>query len=57
MPAPSGISRLSDRITTLTLSKDASDVNTLAEMAGGDNANNLYHFRKHLKVVAAAEER
>ena len=44
-----------DRITTLTLSKDASDVNTLAEMAGGDNANNLYHFRKHLKVVAAAE--
>ena len=45
----------SDRITTLTLSKDAADVNTLAEMAGGDNANNLYHFRKHLKVVAAAE--
>ena len=44
-----------DRITTLTLSKDAADVNTLAEMAGGDNANNLYHFRKHLKVVAAAE--
>ena len=44
-----------DRITTLTLSKDASDVNTLAEMAGGDNANDLYHFRSHLKVVAAAE--
>ncbi len=44
-----------DRITTLTLSKDASDVNTLAEVAGGDNANNLYHFRSHLKVVAAAE--
>ncbi|MDE5921408.1 MAG: hypothetical protein K2G82_07355, partial [Paramuribaculum sp.] len=37
-----------DRITTITLNKEASDVNTLAEMAKGDNANNLYHFRKHL---------
>ncbi|MDE5720942.1 MAG: hypothetical protein K2I34_09320, partial [Paramuribaculum sp.] len=35
--------------TTITLTKLSTDVNTLAEMAKGDNANNLYHFRKHLK--------
>ncbi|MDE5723650.1 MAG: hypothetical protein K2H99_05635, partial [Paramuribaculum sp.] len=35
--------------TTITLTKLSTDVNTLAEMAKGDNADNLYHFRKHLK--------
>ena len=41
--------------TTITLTKISTDVNTLAEVAEGDNANGLYHFRSHLKVVAAAE--
>ncbi len=41
--------------TTITLTKLSTDAGSLAEVAGGDNAKNLYHFRKHLKVVAAAE--
>ncbi len=41
--------------TTITLTKLSTDAGSLAEVAGGDNANNLYHFRSHLKVVAAAE--
>ena len=44
-----------ERVTTLTLDKESDNISTLAEMAQGTNTKNLYHFRKHLKVVAAAE--
>ena len=45
-----------ERVTTLTLDKESDNVNTLAEMAQGTNAKDLYHFRKHLKVIAADGE-
>lgn len=41
---------------SITLTKLSTDINTLAQMAEGTNARNLYHFRKHLKVIAADGE-
>ena len=41
---------------SVTLTKLSTDVSTLAEMAQGTNAKDLYHFRKHLKVIAADGE-
>ena len=41
---------------SITLTKLSTDVSTLAQMAEGTNAKNFYHFRKHLKVIAADGE-
>jgi len=41
---------------SITLMKLSTDVSTLAQMAEGTNAKNFYHFRKHLKVIAADGE-